>query len=130
MEKVYNNKELAQDYFSVSTQYAGKQGRINSTKIKGIITELNTNIATFYQEYGNLTELKVEGIGIKTKRTLELILEKGVEEARKLIKKEKEEQMSEGFWDGIPSKIEPDTDERDYLTRCREGDFGNRFFEK
>ena len=102
--KSYTNVELARDYFSVVAPYSGDLMTYNFQKRK--ITELGIDLPTFYLEHGrSLNELQVGGIGKKTKGILELILDRGVEEARRLVSKGKIDEMRRSLWSGIPSKV-------------------------
>ena len=80
--KNYNNKQLAQDYFSVCSIGAGDrtQYRIQRKKIE----ECELNIFEFYNQHKNsLQELKLKGIGEKTKSMLESILRDGIKKTSK-----------------------------------------------
>ena len=87
MKKKYTNKELAVEYFRLITQYCNDLGTYMT--IKAAIEAAEIDIHSLHQKKGNLKNLKVTGLGRKTKDTLELILDKGVEEAEKIIGKEK-----------------------------------------
>ena len=85
-EKTYTNKELAQDYFNVVAQDVGDLRAYNLQRRR--IAELNIDLTSFYLEHRSFAELKVNGIGHKTKKILELILEMGTEKARRFIQEE------------------------------------------
>ncbi|HLC64673.1 MAG TPA: hypothetical protein VJI46_00955 [Candidatus Nanoarchaeia archaeon] len=101
-ENAYTNKELAQDYFSVVAQYSQDLWTYGFQKRK--IAGLDIDLPAFYREHGSLDELKVKGIGKKTKGILELILEKGVEEAKKLVQEEKIDELRSSQFLGIPRR--------------------------
>ncbi len=102
-DKAYTNRELSQDYFSVVAQYTGDITTYEFLRRK--IAELGIDLPTFYREHGkSLDELDVKGIGKKTKGILELILDKGKEEARRLVEEEKIDEMRKSAFRGIPSR--------------------------
>lgn len=100
--KVYTNKELSQDYFSVVTSYSADLTSYNFQRKK--IAGLGIDLPTFYREHGeSLDALDVKGIGERTKGILELILGKGVEEARRIVQDGKINEMRKSAFRGIPS---------------------------
>lgn len=103
-DKLYTNNELSQDYFSVVVQYSGDWTTYNTQK--KIIAEVDINLHTFYLEHErSLNKLQVKGIGEKTKGILELILNEGIEEARRLIREKRIDGMRQYGFRGIPSKV-------------------------
>ncbi len=102
-DKAYTNRELAQDYFSVVAKYSGDLTTYNFQRRK--IAELSIDLPTFYREHvESLDELDVKGIGKKTKGILELILDKGVEEAKRIVQEGKIDEMRKSAFRGIPSR--------------------------
>ena len=82
MNKSYSNKELAHDYYLVARQNSKSWDTYRNQR--QIIERSPIDIYSFFQENGSLSNLDVSGIGPKTKGILELILEKGFEEARRV----------------------------------------------
>ncbi len=97
-DRVDTNRELAQDYFSVATQYSEDWITYNLQKRR--ITKLQIDLPSFYREHGSFEGLNISGIGKKTKGILELILEKGVEEARRIVVERKIESLEMEKWPG------------------------------
>lgn len=94
METYKTNQELANNYFSAvfkQSIFAYK----TYFDIKTLIESSPVDLIQHYQANGNLKELKVKGIGRKTKRVLELILKEGVDNAREIIRKEKIKELQE-----------------------------------
>ncbi len=124
MGKEYTNRELARDYFRVAAQHVEdiRAYRFQQRRI----AELDIDLPTYYGEHGTFDDLKVKGIGKKTKRILALILDKGVEEARKIVENEKIESMRREQFAGIPNKIPNDDSEKvdywDNIVRAYERD--------
>lgn len=89
MPKVeYTNKSLAEDYFKVATE-----GAFNCQIyrcIKKRISDFNVNISHFFNEHGNLNNLSIKGVGLRSKFVLESILTHGVESTKKTIRSERE----------------------------------------
>jgi len=82
----YTNKELAEDYHKVVSQRGG--GFKYCSDIKKKISNSGVDIPSFYSEHKTLDVLKTKGIGVKTKKILELILENGLKRARDLFYEE------------------------------------------
>ena len=93
-DKPYTNRELARDYLSLLVmRYDLQKSQLMARKI----VELNVDLPSFYQEHGrSFDELRVKGIGNKTKKTLALILEKGVEEVRRMAIEETSQRSMPG----------------------------------
>ena len=108
-DKNYTNQELARDYFSVVAQYAWDLEPCH--RQKKVIVGSNVDLSSFYQEHGSLNELRVKGIGTKTKEILELLLEKGVEEARRLFREERIDKMQSNQWSGRSRKVSKAVDD-------------------
>ena len=102
-DKNYTNQELARDYFSVVAQYAWDIDRYREQR--RLISESGIDLIFFYQEHGGFKELKIKGIGPKTKLILESILENGVEEARRLLRERRIETMQANQWSGRSRRI-------------------------
>ena len=92
-EKQYTNEELAKDFFRVATiQVASFDYYL---MLKKAIARYKCNIQDLYQKEGNLDKLAIPILKRKTsfsKRILESILEKGVEETEKEITEERTSQ--------------------------------------
>ena len=108
-DKNYTNQELARDYFSVVAQYAWDIDRYREQR--RLISESGIDLISFYQEHGGFKELKVKGIGPKTKLILELLLEKGVEEARRLFREERIDKIQSNQWSGRSRKVSKAVDD-------------------
>ena len=107
-EKAYTNRELAEDYFIVVRHKITDSGISDTYRsLKKIIAESSIDLPTFYREHGDLKELMASGIGKKTKKILELILENGTEEARRLL----QEEPVHKIWQGVPRKIKGQKDD-------------------
>ncbi|MBU3907257.1 MAG: hypothetical protein KKA64_03325 [Nanoarchaeota archaeon] len=103
----YTNKQLAKDYLMTISwpHYLHSTYRIIRDRISGV----DIDISSFYQEHRSLKELNVAGIGRETKRVLELILERGKDGSRKIIKKETEEKRQK-ILDELSLKDIPSTE--------------------
>jgi len=84
MDKNYSNEELGRCYFVVTSIYAGSAISLLGLKnVRRVISEAEINLADFYREHGSLADLECKGIGSRIKAILELILERGVDAAKK-----------------------------------------------
>ena len=110
-ETKYTNKELAQEYYSVIAAPSRWRKDIYSP-IRDSIIQSEIDLVEFYREHNSFKNLKVKGIGDKTKKVLELILEWGFDEAKAAIEREKIEKFSREQWEKIPSK-DPNPNEDD-----------------
>jgi len=97
------NQELANNYFRVMTQYSADLHTYKIIKRK--IENAEFSIVDSYKKNGNLEDLKISGIGSKTKETLESILTIGFQQTRKLKEKEKIENIERDLFSGIESKV-------------------------
>ena len=82
------NEQLAQDYFKVAAQVTVDNSAYR--RARDAIRDSSVEIAEFYRKQGDLSELRVTGIGPHTRGILELILAHGVEEAREIVRAKKE----------------------------------------
>ncbi len=76
-----DNEKLAQDYWTyIKAEYpnTGFWSLISFRNQRERIRNTSENIAEYYMGHGNLRQLKADGIGISTKKTLEKILAKGL----------------------------------------------------
>lgn len=99
--KAFANKKLASDYEAVFSQYATGSEFSMMRKQKAIIENADVNIADYWasnmdaDRMGSLDGLKVKYksklLGKQTKKDLELILEHGVEEAKRMITEQREQ---------------------------------------
>ena len=80
-DKKYTNADLGRDYVTVMSRKDGGKTGYNATRKR--ISRSGIDLPKVYREEGNLEA--VEGIGKGIKSILELILEKGVEEAGKIF---------------------------------------------
>ncbi len=95
----YTNQQLADAYFKTVMQYSTSRDGGGLLNQKRFIAKASTEIAEFYKKHGNLAGLKAQGIGQRTKAVLELILEKGAEEAYRIVGSKIEEQIRRGQFD-------------------------------
>ena len=73
MSSRYMNKDLAQDYFIVATKYCT---RVDSYRtLQQRIEQLDIDMPSYFMEHGSFDDLEIMGIGKKTKKILESILE-------------------------------------------------------
>ncbi|GEM_PF-5466301 len=86
------NDELAADWYrlanSVNTNIANKH-------LRGKIASSDVDIPGYYRQHGNLDELRVKGIGVGMKYQMQLLFEKGLDEARQELSEQTNEQMKE-----------------------------------
>lgn len=90
--KTYTNKKLAEDYYKIHI-YSSPSGGTSYHFMRKKIKVLDIDLAEFYEQNKSLKNLKVDGIGPKTKRALELILSKGVKEAIRELELDKMERI-------------------------------------
>lgn len=104
--KTYTNKELARDYFKLVSRQISEisdsrsyyLARNSFLRIKKTLETHEIDIPSLYEESGKLDSLQGKKVfGEKTKKTLELILEKGVEEAIKQLDEEKYSKIKRGY---------------------------------
>ncbi|MEK6875123.1 MAG: hypothetical protein AABX30_00380 [Nanoarchaeota archaeon] len=79
--KEYTNEKLANEYLQV--RLIGASFIRDFKNIARRIKNTEESISDFYEKHRSLKELRIIGIGEKTKQILELILEKGIEEVYK-----------------------------------------------
>ncbi len=82
----YTNQQLAHDYLIIMSQYSGMLPYLG---VKRAIEKCEVDIPSFYQQHGSLADITISGVGPGSMRRLELILEKGFEEAKRIIEEEK-----------------------------------------
>lgn len=103
----YTNRELAQDYYKVVAHSPYKDVQNMYRTMMERISGLDVDLVEFFHQQRSFDDLNVGGIGKKTKKVLELILEHGVEEARRVVGEEREERSKELVrqqWSRIPSR--------------------------
>jgi len=89
------NKELAEYYLRAMTPYSAYQYVIlNYKRISRTIAQAEVNISSFHSQNNGLKDLKVPGLGQKTLRSLELILERGVDEAIRITVERRSSEMA------------------------------------
>lgn len=98
----YTNRDLAQDYYKAVIQYSADPESYDIRRRK--IAKWTVDLPAFYRKHGSLDTLQVKGIGRETKRVLELILQKGAEEAIRVVREEKIDKMRRKQFTWIPSK--------------------------
>jgi len=96
-----NNSELADAYFRVMAPGSGCDQAYKTQRRR--IAGLGIDISEHHQQNGSLEGLDIKYIGQSTKRILGLILEKGPEEARRVVaderrEKELDEERSKAFF--------------------------------
>jgi hypothetical protein len=80
----YSNQELARHYFAVKSPYAMSVNSIRGLRqVQRVITNADANISEHFNLHGDLAGLRCRGIGPTIKAMLEVILEKGFDEARR-----------------------------------------------
>jgi len=83
--KKYTNIDLAKDYRRVWAKYAQGGDVLDVFSREKEIRNSNVDIPKLFKKKGSLSNLKVKGVGIGTKKILELILREGVEKADRII---------------------------------------------
>ncbi len=91
--KSYSNKELAEHYFTIISSSPYRMSAINSVPLIGpryrsqkkTIEKLELSLSNYYTEHKNFDDLDFKSLGLSenTKKTIELILEKSPEYAKK-----------------------------------------------
>ena len=76
-----SNQDLSEYYIRVVRKHAFNMDTYN--KIKRKISRSRVDFASHYRNNGNLNNLGIRGVGVKTRKVLEMILELGVDEAKK-----------------------------------------------
>ena len=89
MDENYTNERLATEYDSLNRIFEWNKGKKGDYVTK-LIRDAATSIPFYYSNIGFLRTLTINNIGLKTKEVLELILEKGVDEAREILRKERD----------------------------------------
>lgn len=121
-ETTYTNKKLADVYFEVASQYSGNPTTYASQRKK--ISDATVDLSAFYQEHGDFSELHISGLGPKTRGLLELILDKGPEEAKNTVLNERIEDIrnwqSAGISRRAPRRGEDSTPSWERAVRIRE----------
>ncbi len=82
--KDYSNRELAQYYYSLLCMTTTATRLTQFQRNRETITNFENQISKYFEEYGNLKDLRIKGIGDKSKSLLELILDRGYEEALRI----------------------------------------------
>jgi len=95
--KMKNNKSLAKAYYGIVSQRAKSLDKVSIMK-KRIVT-LEVNLPKYYAMNGSLENSNLKGIGKKTKRILELILNNGAEEAEQITQKTNFKEGKSGSYD-------------------------------
>lgn len=83
--KKYTNIDLAKDYRRVWAKYASGEDFLDILSREKKIRNSSMDIPQLFKKKGNLSALKVKGVGIGTKKILELILREGAEKADRII---------------------------------------------
>lgn len=97
MEYPYaTNKQLARDYLSVVTQYAPPSAFASYFAIRDKIELFSLDLSALFLKEGNLRTVQknYRVFGHATLKILELILEEGFEEARRIVAAEKERRLA------------------------------------
>lgn len=93
-----DNLTLAQAYFGIVANGLHPYG---FKKIRTLIARLDTNLARFYHQNGkSLKNLKVKGLGERTKKLLELIIEYGEEGARAKLEEDRRQTRRSRYYRG------------------------------
>jgi len=99
----YTEQGLSGDYFRVINR-RGPLHRPSQTYvvIARIISENEKEIRNAYDHDKNLNKVSIKDFGPKTKKVLELILDKGVEGALKILSTKKVEKLEDGHYQIAP----------------------------
>ncbi len=82
-----SNRKLADDYWDFVNAYPnGGLGQISYLKQRRFIENLDTNLEEYFRENRTFDKLNIRGLGIDTRRRLELILLMGKDEAIKIAR--------------------------------------------
>lgn len=101
MSDEYTNETLADDYLRVVIQRAHESQAHWFKAQRRRIAEAPVDIAAFFKEHDGLGDLQVKGIGPRTRGALELVLERGMKEARRTIGERQDFQLQRSQFKGL-----------------------------
>ena len=111
MDPEYPNLQLSRDYIRVAAQHVSTDRYQALLRCQRKIREADVDVPAYYREHGNLQDLVINGkpLAELTVRTLEMILEIGVDETEKIVEAARIESMRErdrfALYAKRPSKI-------------------------
>lgn len=120
--KFLSNKKLANDYIRVVIPFDRKDFGPYPT-IRRRIALAEVDICNFFSQNGSLEKLEIELVGKNTKQILEMIIEKGVDEAAQIVQGKKRENYQrelEKMWKDMSEYIgfcEEDEDDDTRMSR-------------
>ncbi|MEK6936962.1 MAG: hypothetical protein AABW58_02730 [Nanoarchaeota archaeon] len=86
-------EKLSDQYFSVAINFGGSAP--NTREIRKKVGVNEETIKGIYERDGSLRNLKIKGIGAQTMDFLEMILEKGYDEALRIAKEKGKKRLQE-----------------------------------
>ncbi len=93
MKTQYSNQQLASHYHILALIQKPYTHPRDYKETIMIIDQSEIDIAQFYAEQGNLKALRVKGMGKPTKNLLELILEHGIDEAKRILHEREDKKL-------------------------------------
>lgn len=88
------NQELAEQYLQLRKDFLSGN-TVGIRKIRDKIANAEVEIKELYENDKNLNKLKIKGVGVQAKDFLELILEKGFEEALRIIHEKRDKRLED-----------------------------------
>ncbi len=82
----FTNEELARHFLQVMSAYSGSMPYLRAYRA---VNDAPFSFAAYYEEHGSLKDVPLKNVGEKSKNALELILERGIEEAARIIEERK-----------------------------------------